>query len=358
MFLRKTNDIYLDIADIKLDYKKSNSLFGIDGFNVEKKKNKSILFSKGKSITSFFTEDSKLYITQKEMNLMASGLKLDRETKKWDSLSSRIIKEYKLHSQSRSGFLIKALKEKQNKFENGITEASATITEHFSIARMWNLSIIGAILFGMFSMTMIYKYLGQGVSADENSKGLGYSNERQVSNVNASMILGEQVDNNIVSGDDSASYTRQVIEDLKVNKEKNLEKELTEMVKGYPIEAMIPYIAKQDRIVAAFIIGIAKKESNWGKRVPVLDGQDCYNYWGYRGQRKLMGTGGHTCFNSRKDAVDTVAKRIKELIAQNLDTPSDMVVWKCGSSCAATGGEAAAKKWISDVNKYFQQINE
>jgi hypothetical protein len=34
-----------------------------------------------------------------------------------------------------------------------------------------------------------------------------------------------------------------------------------------------------------------------------------------------------------------------------------MVVWKCGSDCEATGGEAAARKWISDVSLYFNKLN-
>jgi uncharacterized FlgJ-related protein len=140
--------------------------------------------------------------------------------------------------------------------------------------------------------------------------------------------------------------------------EKTLEKEIREMVKGFPIENMVPYIAEKDRTVAAFIVGIAKKESAWGKRRPVLNGQDCYNYWGYRGKRMLMGSGGHTCFNSPKDAVDTVAKRIETLVKKyDRNTPAKMVVWKCGSDCEATGGEAAARKWISDVSLYFNKLN-
>lgn len=132
--------------------------------------------------------------------------------------------------------------------------------------------------------------------------------------------------------------------------------QISSLVKGYPIEEMIPYILDQDRVVAAFLIGIAKKESNWGKRVPVLDGQDCFNYWGYRGIRRLMGSGGHTCFNSRKDAVDTVAARLKKLInSEKLDTPAKMVIWKCGYSCDGHSRESV-RKWIADVDLYFREL--
>lgn len=132
--------------------------------------------------------------------------------------------------------------------------------------------------------------------------------------------------------------------------------ELVEMTKGYPIENMIPLISRQDEEVAAFLISIAKKESNWGKRVPKLDGKDCYNYWGYRGIREKMGTGGHTCFDSPRDAVRTVSARIKKLIDQDINTPSKMVVWKCGYSCSGHS-DYSVKKWISDVDYYFGKIN-
>lgn len=137
-----------------------------------------------------------------------------------------------------------------------------------------------------------------------------------------------------------------------------LENEITEMTKGYPIEEMAPYIANQDQDVAAFLVSIAKKESNWGKRVPVLDGHDCYNYWGYRGKSDRMGTGGHTCFKNRKEAVAKVSKRIETLVKEKkLDTPSEMIVWKCGSSCSGHSQESVSK-WIADVSFYFKKLHK
>lgn len=135
-----------------------------------------------------------------------------------------------------------------------------------------------------------------------------------------------------------------------------LEQNIKEMVKGYPIEQMVPYILEKDNMTAAFLVSIAKKESNWGKRVPVLNGEDCFNYWGYRGIRDRMGTGGHTCFDSPEDAVDTVGKRIETLIRKyELTTPADMIIWKCGSSCAGHS-DTGVRKWISDVELYFSKI--
>ncbi|HHX58754.1 MAG TPA: hypothetical protein GX706_03235 [Candidatus Moranbacteria bacterium] len=137
-------------------------------------------------------------------------------------------------------------------------------------------------------------------------------------------------------------------------KAEELEGEIMKIIANSPMEKMAPLIAKQDRKVAAFLIGIAKKESNLGRRVPVLNGQDCYNYWGYRGIRDRMGTGGHTCFDSPEDAIATVGGRLQRLVQSDVDTPAEMVLWKCGSNCAS---DAGAAKWIKDVDMYFQKID-
>jgi len=137
----------------------------------------------------------------------------------------------------------------------------------------------------------------------------------------------------------------------------NLSKELRLIVKGYPIERMIPYIATKDRKTIAYLIGIAKKESAWGKRRPVLLGKDCYNYWGFRAERERMGSGGHTCFDNPREAVAVVSRRIAEIIARNdAESAKDLLVWKCGSDCSVTGGQAAANKWAEDVDFYAEKV--
>lgn len=306
----------------------------------------SILFTRGKKIDRFFTEDSKLYITPKEFSRIKNGVLLDRSTRKWDSLSSRIVNDFTKQVPAGQSVLMGILEERYAKLNESISQASQNIESHFSLIRLWNLSIVGSILFGMVMMTFVYKYLGQGAAADQ----IAFSQSPQ-------QIQSEMKIMQADTSKDNEEFTKQVLEIEKANDKKFLEKEIREMVKGYPIEKMVPYIAQQDRTVAAFIVGIAKKESAWGQRVPVLNGQDCYNYWGYRGKRKLMGTGGHTCFNSPKDAVETVSKRIATLIEEHgKDTPAKMVdTWKCGTSCE---GDAGASKWISDVTGYFNQINE
>lgn len=131
---------------------------------------------------------------------------------------------------------------------------------------------------------------------------------------------------------------------------------IEDMVAGFPIAKMSRQIARQDKTTAALMVAIAKKESNWGKRKPVLNGQDCFNYWGYREKRERMGSGGHTCFDSPEDAVATVSKRINTLVTEyERNTPEKMVIWKCGQACHKDN-QTAVQKWIADVDLYYQKL--
>ncbi len=132
---------------------------------------------------------------------------------------------------------------------------------------------------------------------------------------------------------------------------------IRELVAGYPIEVMIPAIAKYDREIAALIVGIAKKESNWGKRVPVdADGADCFNYWGYTGAGSRGVEMGHGCFGSPEEAVTAVGNRLKHLVGlRETSEPKNMIIWKCGLSCQGHSDESV-RKWIADVDIYYRRI--
>lgn len=213
-------------------------------------------------------------------------------------------------------------------------------------------SLMGGVAFGIVSMAFIEHFFGPGVFA--RSEELTQSQSVETAAVTPEASSAPAAVEKIAYDGESDIFLEYFDEAAKEEYEDNIRR----LVKGHPIEAMLPYIFEKDRVVAAFLIGIAKKESNWGKRVPVLDGQDCFNYWGYRGVRRMMGTGGHTCFNSRKDAVDTVAKRIEKLVySEKLNTPEKMVLWKCGFSCAGHSRESV-KKWISDVDMYYEQLKD
>lgn len=133
-----------------------------------------------------------------------------------------------------------------------------------------------------------------------------------------------------------------------------LEKRINKVVDGYPIEEMSPYIARKSKRTASFLVAIAKKESNWGRHTPKRGGRECYNYWGYRGPENPTASG-YSCFKSPQQAVDVVGGRINELVVQKIDTPKEMVIWKCGSvNCAR--GDSGAAKWIWDVGVYYKKI--
>ncbi len=135
-----------------------------------------------------------------------------------------------------------------------------------------------------------------------------------------------------------------------------LAEKINSMVEDYPMAQMVPFIATKDERTAAYLVAIAKKESNWGERVPVYQGKDCYNYWGYRGISEKMGSGGHTCFDNPEEAVNIVSKRLKYLIRdKELDEPGELVVWKCGYSCIGHSNWAV-RKWISDVELYYEKV--
>jgi len=127
---------------------------------------------------------------------------------------------------------------------------------------------------------------------------------------------------------------------------------MEKMVSGYPIEKMLPHISKRRPETAAFLVAIAKKESNWGKRSPRSAGGDCFNYWGFKDHRFPF-VAGHSCFPSAETAVETVGNRIDKLVSQGRNTPAELVIWKCGSACAKDGNKG---KWISDVGLYFNPI--
>ncbi len=137
------------------------------------------------------------------------------------------------------------------------------------------------------------------------------------------------------------------------------EAELRAIVAGYPIESMVPTIAEYDREIAGLIIGIGKKESNWGKRVPRTEtGEDCFNYWGYKGAGARGVAMGHGCFGEPAEAVHAIGNRLKELVAlRKTSEPANMTIWKCGSSCATHSPESV-RKWISDVDLYYREIAE
>lgn len=134
---------------------------------------------------------------------------------------------------------------------------------------------------------------------------------------------------------------------------KNIEK----LVENKPMENMVDAISERNSDTASYLVAIAKHESNLGKFSPKdANGKDCYNYWGYRGTYKQTKSG-YSCFDSPEQAVQVVGNRIQGLTEiENITTPEEMLVWKCGGTCAGHD-PSDVKRWKEDVDFYFQKIS-
>lgn len=154
---------------------------------------------------------------------------------------------------------------------------------------------------------------------------------------------------------DSAEFrTMATAKDLE-EKPSELHQQLSKIIKDAPMSEMIGDIAKKDRAVAAYLVGIAMKESKYGTYAPKKDGADCYNYWGYRGKENTTKSG-YSCFDSPAHAVAVVGGKIESMLKYGPRTPAQMISWKCGSTCAGHD-PASVTKWIADVSINYYLIN-
>lgn len=135
-----------------------------------------------------------------------------------------------------------------------------------------------------------------------------------------------------------------------------LYKQISKIVKNTPMEKMAYDIARRNETVAAFIVGIAMKESKFGKYSPKKNGKECFNYWGYRGKENTTASG-YSCFNSPSHAVKVVGNTIERIVKLGAKTPEQMISWKCGRSCAGHSPESV-DKWIADVGINYYRIKD
>ncbi|MFA5872099.1 MAG: hypothetical protein WC858_05285 [Parcubacteria group bacterium] len=207
--------------------------------------------------------------------------------------------------------------------------------------------LIGAILLGLVF-----------VSKTAFSKTLDESNNLPIKDNYKVNLIGTSTDSgkDKVCSADNLAYQEDLKKAASKKPSDELKTSVAAIVKNTPMAAMIDPIAEKSRTVAAFIVGIAMKESKFGVYSPKKGGHDCYNYWGFKGGGSTV-AGGYTCFASPDDAVDAVGKRIEKMIAKGVRTPAQAISWKCGSSCAGhdPGG---VSKWISDVGINFYKIQK
>lgn len=134
-----------------------------------------------------------------------------------------------------------------------------------------------------------------------------------------------------------------------------LQSDVTRIVKNTPMAAMVNEISQRDRAVAAYLVGIAMKESKFGKFSPKKEGTECYNYWGYRGKENTTKSG-YSCFKSPQHAIAVVGDKIAGMLKKGSKKPAEMISWKCGSSCAGHDPESV-RKWIADVAINYYKLN-
>ena len=192
-------------------------------------------------------------------------------------------------------------------------------------------------------------FLGEKVLAEKQAND-NYENEQITLDPLKNIDL-----ENFFNEDDLGKFCDASKYKIKNGSEGDQEAKYAGIVEGHPMEIMAPEIAKKDKRVAAFLIAIAKKESNWGRYSPKKDGKDCYNYWGYRGSYNATKSG-YSCFDTPAQAVYVVGERIEDLISQDIDTPEKMIVWKCGRLCNKDS-QKSIREWIDDVSLYYDKVN-
>ena len=388
----------------------------------ERHNNISALLLRGERTSFFVTEDSGKYITPLAQQKYMQSYERINAVMRFDSVHMRYQKKYTVGEMH-----VKQLSVYTDRFFDTVENYRAALRITISPVRMYQVSLGGAMIFGMVSMSMIYQNLGPSVfaeglenvmsknddtkeivrvienttdekdAAQEKKINEGKDNvlEKEIKSDDEKFTKDEEIKNEDVNiprtepvivadivpkNTESTVQKEQEAEENKTQvvtksidsvvkkeeakklesiSEKTLEELAYETVKGHPIEKMLPYILEQDPEVAKYFIAISKQESSFGEHVPVLNGQDCYNYLGYRGKRKLMGTGGHTCFNSRKDAVETISKRIKTLIYdQDQNTARKLVgTWKCGSKDCAGHSKESVDRWVGAVGSTYDQLS-
>lgn len=167
------------------------------------------------------------------------------------------------------------------------------------------------------------------------------------------LFIAENIDKNKKEAQMENIFFKQIKDNEKMNSVVFAQK-IYEIVGETPIKEMVPFISRRDEKVAAFLVGIAKKESSFGVASPSKDGSDCYNYWGYKGEGNRGTSMGYACFDNAEEAIKIVGDRIEVLVNKQRNTPQRMVdTWKCGKSCA---GDPGAPGWVATVALYFEKL--
>ena len=131
--------------------------------NQKPQRNEIFLLSRGNRSERFFTEDSYRYITPDEEALFHRNYCRVERKKVFDGVFSRYEKvPYKniFYDTQRIQW---ALESSWFQWRAKLVDVRRGLEISVSPARAWNFSIVGAMLFGMLSMSIIYRSFGQSV---------------------------------------------------------------------------------------------------------------------------------------------------------------------------------------------------
>lgn len=317
----------------------------------------SVLFSSRYGRTRrFTTSDSKLYLTQSELGRLRRGDRVEFVTGRLDCAISRQQKERKyVYSRRREDRLYEEIRERYSSWRNYLADALSGYTRGVSMVRMWNVSLVGSLIFGMFLMTMIYRYLGPGAQAKVDAEKEQAEIARMVEQQEDLKVLQTKLAQE--KADQQAEAQKRKEQAIKQRQEQ-FEDKIRALVGDHPIKQMAPYMAKEaDPLVVAFYLGIARQESSWGEHVPVHNGKDCYNYVGFRMKTKTLGSGGHSCFATPEEGYNATVKRIKDLIYNEKMTTAKKMVspWKCGYR-PDLDDKKSVQRWVDSVDSIVKEV--
>ncbi len=214
------------------------------------------------------------------------------------------------------------------------------------------------ILIGLVFIVVSSFYFTNLVSSQTEKKIVSESLQRYNACIFGKNLVNQDVKTDSIIADIDDECSKLSFEGKIMKSQQNVRaQEIAKILEGTPMQEMASDIATKDKTVAALIVGIANIESQLGRHAPWKAGIDCYNYWGYKTSGSRGQALGHACFGSRKEAVDTIAKRLEHFVYdKGKTTPAQMVYpWKCGGSCAQHSPESVSR-WIGVVNIYYNQI--
>lgn len=168
----------------------------------------SILYSRGVKRSDFLAKNSISFSDKGDLTLKTNNKILD-------GISKKAINDYcQFVGKNEEKILFsryRTLTEKINNYQDNLLDKKRAFLSQISMVRLWNTSILVAVMVGMISMSFIYRYLGQGVSAKDEALN------KQVAGTMIEVDEKKQV-----TKEDEERYVAELAEYLKIEADKDL----------------------------------------------------------------------------------------------------------------------------------------